>query len=91
MKIGQESMDVARSDPAFRGCLQQSHYARPFVHKFADVPLRLGQCQGALEGHECSPHVAAHVVRERLEHQYLDHASRPTTIFRRLEEPVQES
>jgi hypothetical protein len=46
----------------FRGRFQQDRHGSSFVHEDSDVALRLGQRQGALEGHKRSRHVALRMV-----------------------------
>ena len=87
----QEMTDIVRGDPLFRGRFQQDRHGSAFVHKDADVALRLSQRQGAFQRHKRSRDVALHLVGERLQHQDFDHASRPLAFFRCLQEALQES
>ena len=77
--------------PCLRGRFQQGRHGWAFVDEDADVPLRLGQGQGALQRHERGRDVAACLVGERLQHQDLDDAPPAPALFRRLQEALQEA
>ena len=77
---GQESADVARGDPAFRGRSEQGGHGWALVDEDADVALRLGQRQRASQRRQRSRDVAARLVGERLQHQDLDDAARPAAL-----------
>src|SRR5207248_1614481 len=58
-ELGQETLNVAWSYPAHRGCLQQLRHRRSLIYKDTDVPLWLRQPQGALQRDKRSPRIAA--------------------------------
>ena len=86
----QQSTGIAPGDPMLRGRFQQLRQAGAFVDEDADVALRLGQRQGALQRHERSGDVAAHLVGERLKYQDFDRAACPVPSFRCVQEALQE-
>ena len=58
-KAAQQVTGIVRGDPVLRGGFQQVRHGRTFVDKDADVALRLGQRQGALQRHKRGRDVAA--------------------------------
>jgi hypothetical protein len=80
-----------RGDPVFGGLFQQDRHGWAFVHKHADVALRLSQRECLLQRHESSRDIVLCLVGERLQHQDFDDASRPLTCFRCFQEAFQES
>ena len=90
---GQQLIDIVRASFALRGRCASKNCAIgwAFIHKHADIALRLSQRQGALERRKRSRDVALHLVGERLQHQDFDHAARPLACFRCLQEALQQS
>ena len=62
-----------------------------FVHKHADVALRLGQLHGPLQRRNGSSDVALHLVAERLHDQNFDDAPGPFPFFCCFLEALQQS
>ena len=87
----QESAGILRDDPSFRGRLEQGRHRRALVHKDADVALRLGQRQCALQRHKRSRDVALHLVTKRLQHQDFDDTAGSRSVVRGAKKPLQQS
>ena len=86
----EQSPSRLRGYSATRGRLEQDRHGRALVHEDAGVPFRFGQRQGAFQRRQGSGDLAAELMRDRLQHQDLDHASGPAPSFGRVEETVQE-
>ncbi len=86
----QQIAGYRRRDAAGNGMAQEGAHRLPLVHESTDVALGLGQSQGALERRERAGDVAPRLVRERLQHQDFDDASRSLSGVRRVQEPLQE-
>ena len=54
------------------------------------IALRLGQRKRAFQPREGGGRVALRVLRERLQHKDLDHASGPPTVLGGLQEALQQ-
>ena len=69
---------------------QQSGHRHALVHEDPDKALRLGQRERAAQRRHRGRNVPLRLEGQCLQHQDLEHASAPTAVLRRLQEPVEQ-
>ena len=62
-----------------------------FIHKKAEITLRLGQGQGALQGRQSQGKVPLCLVGERLRHQDFNDTAGPSLRFGCFQQALQQS